>query len=130
MCGCEMRKIKAGACKVVLGLPNVHPETSEVERVKLLVGSDCREDFFLDRGGFRLDSVKDGRIKHVDTGVDSVADELHRLLDESIDHCRIWFGDNDTICGRLSDLCDLWVSENFLPLVQITKHTMIDPSLP
>lgn len=40
--------------QVVLGLSDVHPESLEVESVKLLLGSDQGEDLLLDGSGLEL----------------------------------------------------------------------------
>ncbi|RUS12632.1 hypothetical protein BC938DRAFT_478629 [Jimgerdemannia flammicorona] len=50
----QMRQIEAGACQEVLGLPNIHPEALQVERVKFAVVRHEGEDFFFDRSGFGL----------------------------------------------------------------------------
>jgi len=42
-------------------------------------------------------------VEEVDTGVNSVSDEFDGFLDESINDCRIGFGDYDTVVGRLGD---------------------------
>jgi hypothetical protein len=52
--GGEVGEVEAGSRKEVLGLSNIHPEAGEVERVKLVVGSNGGEDLLLDRGGAEL----------------------------------------------------------------------------
>jgi hypothetical protein len=49
-----VREVQACAGDVVLGLTDVHPETSEVIRVQLLVGGDSGEDLLFDGGGAEL----------------------------------------------------------------------------
>lgn len=44
-----------------------------------------------------LYSVQNGRVEHVDTGIDPVADEFDGLFDESVDHGRVGLGDNHTV---------------------------------
>jgi hypothetical protein len=78
----EMRQVEAGACGVgreripksdllsltgqeVLGLPDVHPEPSEVKRVQLLVGGNGGEDLLFDGSGAQLHesaTVSAGRV--------------------------------------------------------------------
>lgn len=53
--------------------------------MELRVGSHHWESLLLDGGGFELDTVEDGRVEDVDTGVDLVADKLDWLLDEAVD---------------------------------------------
>lgn len=40
--------------KVILGLTDVHPESLQVKRVQLVVGSDGREDLLFDRSRSEL----------------------------------------------------------------------------
>lgn len=69
--------------------------------------ADSGEGFLLDGGGTELDALKDTGVEDVDTGVDTVADELDRLLDETVDSRGVaGLVDNNTILGRLLDLCD------------------------
>jgi hypothetical protein len=42
-------------------------------------------------------------VEEVDTGVDPVSDEFDRFLDETINDCRVGFGNYDTVVGRLGD---------------------------
>ena len=46
-------------------------------------------------------------MEHVDTGVDSVADEFDWLFNESVDNGGSWLGDDHTVVGWLCDFCDL-----------------------
>ena len=67
--------------------------------------ADGREGLLLNGGGSEFDALKNARVQDVDTGVDAVADELDRLLDETIDSRRVaGLVDNDTVLGRLLDL--------------------------
>jgi hypothetical protein len=54
-----------------------------------------------------LDAVKNARVEHVDTGIDTVTHELDWLLNESINDCTSGFGHNHTVCRWLGDLGDL-----------------------
>jgi hypothetical protein len=53
--------------------------------------------------GAHLNTVKDLGVEEVDTGVNPVSDEFDGFLDESINDCRVGFGDYDTVVGRLGD---------------------------
>lgn len=53
-----------------------------------------------------LDAVEDGRVEHVDTGIDSVPHEFDRLLDKSINHRAIRLGHDNSVCGWLGNLGD------------------------
>jgi hypothetical protein len=50
-----------------------------------------------------LNTVKDLGVEEVDTGVDPVSDEFDWFLDESINDCRVGFGDHDTVVGGFGD---------------------------
>ena len=50
-----------------------------------------------------LNTVKDLGVEEVDTGINPVSDELNGFLDESINDCRVGFGNYDTVVGRLGD---------------------------
>ena len=103
----QRREVEAGSGQKVLGLSDVHPETLEIEGVQAAVLADGREGLLLDRRGAELDALQDAGVEDVDTGVDAVADELDGLLDETVDS-RGMAGlvHNDTVLGRLLDLCD------------------------
>lgn len=57
MLGSEVGKVEAGTCQEVFWLTDIHPEPLEVERVQLLIGSDCGENFFFDRSGAELQNA-------------------------------------------------------------------------
>lgn len=101
----ERREVQAGAGQEVLGLTNVHPETLEIERVEQAVLDNGRESLLLDRCGAELNALEDAGVENVDTGVDAVADELDRLLDEAVNLGGVArLVHNDTVLGRLLDL--------------------------
>ena len=102
---CEGREIQAGAAEEVLGLSNVHPEALKIERVELVVLDHGGEGLLLDRSRAKLDTVEDGGVEDVETGIDTVANELDGLLDESVNQRAVsGLVDNNTILGRLLDL--------------------------
>ena len=89
----------------VLWLADVHPVALQVVGVELLLLNQEREGLALDGGWSHLDEVDDGGVEDVDTGVDSVADKLDGLFDESVDSVgHVSVVDNDTVLGRLVDL--------------------------
>jgi len=101
----KRRKVKAGAAEEVLWLSNVHPETLEVERVELAILDHRGEGLLLDRGGAQLDTLQDAGVEDIDAGIDAVADELDRLLDEPVDaRGVVGLVDDDTILGWLLHL--------------------------
>jgi len=53
-----------------------------------------------------LDPVQYARVEDVDTGVDSVSNELYGLFDESVDNSRTRLGHDHTISRGLSHLGD------------------------
>ena len=53
-----------------------------------------------------LNTVQDGRVEDVDTGIDAVSDKLDWLLDETVDAARVWHADDYTVLAWLVDLCD------------------------
>lgn len=81
----KVREVEASSGQVVFRLTYVHPESLQIERMQLLVGSDGGEDLLFDRGRSKLDSIENGRVEDVDTGVNPVTDELDRFLNESVD---------------------------------------------
>lgn len=100
-------EVEAGTAQEILGLTNVHPEALQVEGVQLAVLDDSGEGLLLDGGGAQLDTVQHAGVQDVDTGVDTVADELNRLLDEAVDaRGVVGLVDNDTVLGGLVDLGD------------------------
>jgi hypothetical protein len=101
----KVREVKTGTRQVVLGLSDVHPETLKIVCMQLVVGSDLREDLLFYRCRSKLivsdsisiirfmilyaeyahlDSIQHTGVEHVDTSVDSVADEFDGLLHETI----------------------------------------------
>lgn len=75
--------------------------------MELAVSDHGRESLLLDGSRAQVDAVQDGRVEDVETGVDTVADELDGLLDESVDARRVGgLVDDDTILGGLFDLGD------------------------
>lgn len=104
---CEGREVQACTAEEVLGLTNVHPETLKVERVELVVLDHGGEGLLLNRSRAKLDTVENGGVEDVETGVDTVANELDGLLDESVDQRAVSrLVDNDTVLGRLLNLGD------------------------
>lgn len=75
--------------------------------MKLAVSNHGRESLLLDRSRAQLDAVENRSVQDVKTGIDTVADELDRLLDESVDARRMArLVDNNTVLGGLFDLGD------------------------
>ena len=69
--------------------------------------ADSGEGLLFDRSGAELDAVQNAGVEDVDTGVDTVADELDRLLDETVNSRGVaGLVHNDTVLGRLLYLCD------------------------
>lgn len=103
----EGAEVQAGTTKEVLRLANVHPETFEVEGVELTVLADGWEGFLFDGGRAQFNAVENTGVQEVDTGVDSVTDELNRLLDETVDaRWVVRLVDDDTVLGGLIHLGD------------------------
>jgi hypothetical protein len=50
----QMRKVQTGTGQEILGLTDVHPETIQVEGVKLTILGNEGEDFLLNGGGLEL----------------------------------------------------------------------------
>jgi hypothetical protein len=103
---------------VILWLSDIHPESLHIIRVELVISSNRGEDLLFDRswselcisfssifwrGKAHLNTVQDLGVEEVDTGVNPVSDEFDGFLDESINDCRVGFGDYDTVVGRLGD---------------------------
>lgn len=59
--------------------------------------------FYIPRGKAHLNTVKDLGVEEVDTGVNPVSDEFDGFLDESINDCRVGFGNYHTVVGRFGD---------------------------
>jgi hypothetical protein len=75
--------------------------------VELVVLDHSGEGLLLDRSRAELDTVEDRGVEDVHAGVDTVTDELDRLLNESVDQGTVaGLVDNDTILGRLLNLGD------------------------
>jgi hypothetical protein len=103
----QRREVQAGTGEEILGLSNVHPEALEVKGVQTAVLADSGEGLLLDRSGAELDAVQNAGVEDVDTGVDTVADELDGLLDEAVNSRGVaGLVHNDTVLGRLLHLCD------------------------
>ena len=65
------------------------------------------ESLLLDRGRAELNALEHAGVHNVDTGVDAVAHEFHGLLDEAVDARGLArLVHDDTVLGRLLDLCD------------------------
>lgn len=65
------------------------------------------ESLLLDTGRSQLDAFQDTWVEDIETGVDSVSNELHRLFDESVDaRWVVWLVNNDTVLAGLLDLGD------------------------
>ena len=70
-----------------------------------------------------LNTVKDLGVEEVDTGINPVSNEFDGFLDESINDCRIGFGDYDTVVGGLGDFGYLRISlDSFQKGVRCTTH--------
>lgn len=103
----EGSQVEAGSRQEILRLTDVHPEALKVERVELTVLGHRGESLLFNRGGSEIDSLEHARVENVDTGIDSVSDELNGLLDEAVDSRRVvWLVDNDTVFRWLLDLGD------------------------
>lgn len=75
--------------------------------MQLAVTNHGGEGLLLDGGRAQLNAVQDGGVQDVETSVDAVADELDRLLDETINAGRVvGLVHNDTVVGGLLDLGD------------------------
>jgi len=103
----ERREVEACSRQEVLGLTDVHPEALEVEGVEQAVLDNRGESLLLDGCGAELDALENTGVQDVDTGVDTVADELDGLLNETVDaRGVVGLVDNDTVLGGLFDLGD------------------------
>ena len=65
--------------------------------MQLLVVGELWESLLLDRSGFWLDALEDGRVENIDTGIDTVANELLWLFNEAVDHGLAWVLHNNTV---------------------------------
>lgn len=100
-------EVQACARQEVLGLSDIHPEALEVEGVQTAILNNGREGLLLNGSGAELDALENAGVQDVDTGVDAVANEFDRLLDETINFRRVaGLVDNDTVLGRFLNLCD------------------------
>jgi len=100
-------EVETGTSEEVLGLTDIHPEALEVKGMQLAVLADGGESLLLNGGGAQLNTVQDTGVHYVDTGVNAVADELDRLLDETVDaRGVVRLVNNDTVLGRFVDLGD------------------------
>ena len=73
--------------------------------MELTVLDDGGESLLLDRGRAELNALQHTGVQDVDTGVDTVTDELDGLLDETIDAGGVvGLVDHDTVFGGLVDL--------------------------
>jgi len=103
----ERAEVQAGTAEEVLRLTNVHPEAFKVEGVELTVLADGWEGFLFDGGRAQFNAVEDTGVQEVDTGVNSVTDELNRLLDETVDaRWVVRLVDDDTVLGGFIHLGD------------------------
>ena len=101
---CQRGKVEASSGQEILGLTNVHPEALEIERVQLTILYDGGESLLLDRGRAELDTVENAGVEDVNTGVDTVSDELDRLFNEAVDaRCVSGLVHHDSVLGRLVD---------------------------
>lgn len=118
----EGAEVQAGTAQEVLRLANVHPETFEVEGVELTIFADGWESFLFDGGRAQFNAVENTGVQEVDTGVNSVTDELNRLLDETVNaRWVVRFVDNDTVLGGLIHLGDDDSSLITMTLVEFCK---------
>lgn len=53
--------------------------------MKLAIPDDGGESLLLDRGRTQLNALQYTRVQDVHTGINAIADELDRFLDESVD---------------------------------------------
>lgn len=75
--------------------------------MQFVVADHGREGLLLDGGRAKLDALKNGGVENVHAGIDTVADELDGLLNESVDTGGVvWLVDNHTVLGGFFDLCD------------------------
>jgi hypothetical protein len=75
--------------------------------VQQAVLDDGGERLLLDGGRPELDALQHARVQDVDAGVDAVTHELDGLLDKAVNLGRgAGLVDDNTILGRLLDLCD------------------------
>lgn len=120
------REVQTGAGQEVLGLTDVHPVALQVEGVQLALADHGGEGLLLDRCGAELDAVKHRCVEDVEAGVDAVADELDRLLNEAVDARGVaGLVDNDTVLGGLLDLGDndsALIAVRFVELDQLLKR--------
>lgn len=74
--------------------------------MQLAILNDSRESLLFDRGrSVLLDAAQDGGVEDVETGVDSVANEFDRLLDETVNSRGVvGLVNDDTVFGGLLDL--------------------------
>jgi hypothetical protein len=100
-------EVQTGTGEEVLGLTDIHPEALEVEGMELAVLADGGECLLLDGGGAQLDAVEDAGVHDVNTGVDTVANELDGLLDEAVNAGGVVrLVNDDTVLGGLVNLGD------------------------
>lgn len=75
--------------------------------MQLTISADGWEGLLLNRCGAQLDALEDAWVQDVDTGIDTVANELDRLLDESVNpRGVVGLVYNYTVFRGLLDLCD------------------------
>lgn len=103
----ERGKVQTGTAQEILRLTDVHPEAFQVKRMELTFLANGRECLLFDRGGTQFDAVQHAGVEDIDTGVDTVADELDGLFDETVDaRSMVGFVNDDAVFGRLINLRD------------------------
>lgn len=97
-------EVEAGTREEILGLTNVHPVALEIKGVERALADELGEGFLFNGGGSEFNEVNNRGVEDVDTSIDSVANKLNGLLDESVNLSGVLFLDNDTVLGGFVDL--------------------------
>lgn len=86
-------------------MTNVHPKPFEIIGMEQPILADGGEGLLFDGGRAQVNPLEDTGVQKIDTGVDSVTDELDWFLDEAIDaRGVVWLVDDNTILGGLIHL--------------------------
>jgi len=108
--------------KIIFRLSNIHPVSWQNHLEDFLLISHFWEDFSLNGSGFIFNSINDGNIKKVETGVNLVANEDLRLLNKSGYLSRI-FSDDNTIFSRVLNLSDH--NGSLTPMALVIFHHLV-----
>lgn len=75
--------------------------------MELAIAADGGEGFLLNGCWAKLDTLQDRGVKDINAGINTITNELHRLLNKTVDsRSMVWLMNNDTILRWLFDFCN------------------------